>query len=112
MSDFQDILDDLKPALDEAERNFVTSSYPGRLLDADDQCLASVRVRLASVRDGRPVWLTYTDPPELDYTPEPIPSALEQWDHPSKRRYRILEFRECVFGTSRHFHILTSEEEI
>ena len=111
-NDFQDILEDLKPALDAAAMDFAASSYPGRLLGEGDQYPASVRVKLASVRDGRPVWLTYTDPPELHYTPEPIPIVLEQWDHPDKRRYAILEFRECFHGTTRHFHILTSAEEI
>lgn len=107
--DIEEWVPGITECLAEAERDFVVSSYPGRLLGEGDREIATVRVMLSSA-PGEPAWgIVYTDPEEPSRIREQSPSVLERWDHPSKHRYRVLDHYECPNAASRHFHILTGE---
>ena len=87
----------------EAERAFVTKSYPGRLLDGDGQEIATVRV--AQADDHPESWIAYLVPREQSDILSRNPSALVQWDHPTKHHYRILQIADCKANPGSHYHI-------
>lgn len=108
MSDdeINDVFPWLKDCLAEAERDFVTSSYPGRLLGADDLEISRVRVKLSSGPGEPACWIAYTDPQAPEGIQAQNPSVLELWDHPSKHRHLILRCWVCP-ASADHLHLMT-----
>jgi hypothetical protein len=107
----EEIFPGITELIAEAERDFVTSSYPGRLLDADGLGIATVRV-LASFGQGERIsWLVYTDPEEPRRILARNPSVLEQWDRQAKHRYLVLDRYASPRAESRHFYIATGRRQ-
>ena len=109
--DIEEWMPGITECLAEAERDHVVSSYPRRLLGADGQEIATVRVRLSSAPGEPAWWIVYTDPQEPRHIREQNPSVLEQWDHPAKHRYPVLRHYECPNAASHHFHIATENRQ-
>jgi len=88
------ISDELRKVIDAGAREYATTSFGGRLLDAVGLPLATVRARPTS--DDQTTWIVYLDPGEQLGIQEPLASFLELWGHQDKRRYPILRMTVCA----------------
>lgn len=100
--------EELREGIDEAAREYATSSFGGTLLGKAHQELATVRARPTS--ENLESWIVYLDPGEhLDTQSQPA-KFLVAGGHQDKRRYRILTMVDCPYGSEPHFDLTVTPE--
>ena len=100
--------EELREGIQQAAREYATSSFGGTLLDAAHQELATVRARPTS--ENLESWIVYLNPGEhLDTQSQPA-KFLVAGGHQDKRRYRILTMVDCPYGSEPHFDLTVAPE--
>ncbi len=97
---------DLREGIDQAAREFVTSSYGGTLLGEAHQELATVRAQPTS--SDLKSWIVYLDHGEHLDDQSHSAKFLVAGGHRDKRRYKILRMEFVGHGAEPHWDLVVA----